>query len=124
MEVKLVKVYQILGIDLVGIKHHKDPGVPGVIHTAVIQVHIAPVFGRGSHVLGISVYVISNEHSGKKHRLLGFKQTPLWKAHAMNLKCIPVLYVIFAETTGVSSISSKIGSLLKKKKKSRLLGRI
>lgn len=55
-----VKVYQVLGVDLVGIEHHKDLWVPGVIHTAVIQIHVAPIFGRRSHVFGVSIYVIPN----------------------------------------------------------------
>lgn len=53
---------------------------------------------------------------------------PLLQAYTMNLECVSMFYVIFAEATGVSSISSKIGSLnkknQKKKKKPRLLWRI
>lgn len=48
---------------------------------------------------------------------------PLLQAYTMNLECISMFYVIFAEATGVSSISSKIGSLNKEdqggKKKSQ-----
>lgn len=49
---------------------------------------------------------------------------PLLQAYAMNLECVSMFYVVFAEATGVSSISSKIGSLnkkdqRKKKKKSQ-----
>lgn len=46
---------------------------------------------------------------------------PVLQAYTMNLECVSMFYVIFAEATGVSSISSKIGSLNKKnqeKKKS------
>lgn len=39
---------------------------------------------------------------------------PLLQAYAMNLECVSMFYVVFAEATGVSSISSKIGSLNKK----------
>lgn len=50
---------------------------------------------------------------------------PLLQAYTMNLECISMFYVIFAEATGVSSISSKIGSLNKedrggKKKKAKI----
>ena len=49
LDVKSVKVYQVLGVDLVGVEHHKDPGIPGVVHAAVIQVYIAAVFGGRAH---------------------------------------------------------------------------
>lgn len=39
---------------------------------------------------------------------------PLLQAYAMNLECVSMFYVVFAEATGVNSISSKIGSLNKK----------
>lgn len=39
---------------------------------------------------------------------------PILQAYTMNLECVSMFYVIFAEATGVSSISSKIGSLNKK----------
>lgn len=110
---KSMKVYQVLGVDLVGVEHHEDPGIPGVIHTAVIQIHVAPVFGRRAHVFGVSVYVISNQHSGKKHRFVRSKQMLLLQGYAVNLECVSVLYVILAEAAGISSISSKIGSLNK-----------
>lgn len=48
---------------------------------------------------------------------------PLLQAYAMNLECVSMFYVVFAEATGVNSISSKIGSLNKKdqeKKKARI----
>lgn len=51
---------------------------------------------------------------------------PLLQAYAMNLECVSMFYVVFAEATGVNSISSKIGSLNKKdqeKKKPGLLWR-
>lgn len=38
----------------------------------------------------------------------------LLQADPMNLECVPVLDVIFAETTGVRSISSEIGSFNRK----------
>lgn len=38
---------------------------------------------------------------------------PLLQAHTMDLECVSMPYVIFAEATGVSSISSKIGSFSK-----------
>lgn len=38
---------------------------------------------------------------------------PLLQAYAMNLECVSMFYVVFAEATGVSSISSKIGSFPK-----------
>lgn len=44
---------------------------------------------------------------------------PLLQAHTMDLECVSMPYVIFAEATGVSSISSKIGSLNKRTKKSQ-----
>lgn len=40
---------------------------------------------------------------------------PILQAYTMNLECVSMFYVIFAEATGVSCISSKIGSLKKKK---------
>lgn len=48
---------------------------------------------------------------------------PLLQADTMNLECVSMLYVIFAEATGVSGISSKIGSLNKKdqKKKAKII---
>ena len=44
---------------------------------------------------------------------------PLLQAYTMNLECVSMFYVIFAEATGVSSISSKIGSLNKKNQKKK-----
>ena len=38
---------------------------------------------------------------------------PLLQAYAVNLECVSMLYVIFAEAAGVSCISSKIGSFSK-----------
>lgn len=38
----------------------------------------------------------------------------LLQADPMNLECVPVLDVIFAETTGVRRISSEIGSFNRK----------
>lgn len=38
---------------------------------------------------------------------------PLLQAYAMNLECVSMFYVVFAEATGVNSISSKIGSFPK-----------
>lgn len=40
-----MKVYQAL--DLVGIENHKNLWIPGITHTADVQIHTAPVFDRG-----------------------------------------------------------------------------
>ena len=114
LDVKSVKVYQVLGVDLVGVEHHKNPGIPGVIHAAVIQVYIAAVFGGRAHIFGVSIYVVSSQHSGEKHGFVCSEQMPLLQADPVDLECVSVLYIIFAEAAGVSSVSSKIGSLDKK----------
>lgn len=114
LDVKSVKVYQVLGVDLVSVEHHKDPGIPGVVHAAVIQVYIAAVFGGRAHIFGVSIYVVSNQHSGEKHGFVCSEQMPLRQADPVDLERVSVLYVIFAEAAGVSSVSSKIGSLDRK----------
>lgn len=110
---KSVKVYQVLGVDLVGVEHHKDPGIPGVVHAAVIQVYIAAVFGGRAHIFGVSIYVVSNQHSSEKHGFVCSEQMPLRQADPVDLERVSMLYVIFAEAAGVSSVSSKIGSFSK-----------
>ena len=114
LDVKSVKVYQVLGVDLVGVEHHKDPGIPGVVHAAVIQVYIAAVFGGRAHIFGVSIYVVSNQHSSEKHGFVCSEQMPLRQADPVDLERVSMLYVIFAEAAGVSSVSSKIGSLDRK----------
>lgn len=69
-----MEVYQVLRVDLVGVKHHKDLGVPGVVHAAVVQIHVAAVFRGGPHVLGVPVYVIADQHAGQKHRFARAEQ--------------------------------------------------
>lgn len=93
---------------MVGIKDDKDLWVPGVIHTAVIQVHKASIFWRRPHVFWITADIVTSQYTSKKHDFIWSMQMRL-QVHTMNLKSISMLHALFAEMAGIWRISCKIG---------------
>ena len=58
---------QVLWVDLVFLKHHKDGRVALVVHTTVVEDGIATVFGRGAEEAGVPSGVVPHQHTAHKH---------------------------------------------------------
>lgn len=58
---------QVLGVDLLLLKHHKYGGVGHVVDAAVEEVHVRPVLRGRTSVLGGTFAVVSNQNSRHKH---------------------------------------------------------
>lgn len=105
-----VELDQILWVNLITVENYINLWISHIVHTTVIKVGEAGILGGRPAVHGMADRVLSDEHPGQEHCLVGWLACKYWRGESVSLQGGVVLPRGVTELTGVFGVPGKVAA--------------